>query len=291
MPRLRHALIAALLALAAAGHVGPAVAEQQVDLELVLAVDVSLSMDLEEQRLQRDGYVAAFRDAEIHKAIQSGPNGRIAVTYLEWAGAGIQSVVLPWRVLASPDDARAFAAALADKPITRNLMTSVSAAISMSADLFDQNDITGLRRVIDVSGDGPNNSGEPVEDARDAAGKAGIIINGLAIELAPGRGQYSYFDLADLSRYYGDCVITGPGAFVLTITKREEFATAIRQKLLLEIAAAPSGRTRPLFDRVQFKPIQFRPVQFRTVQFRPAQHKYDCLIGEKMWQQYRNDDW
>lgn len=246
-----------------------------VDLELVLAVDVSLSMDSAEQRLQRDGYVAAFRDPQIHKAIQSGPNRRIAVTYVEWAGAGIQSVVLGWQVLATPGDANAFADALAAKPISRNLMTSVSAAIEVSADLFDRNDVQGLRRVIDVSGDGPNNSGRPVEVARDRAGGAGITINGLAIVLAPGRGQYSYFDLPDLDRYYKDCVITGPGAFVLSIKKREEFATAIRQKMLLEIA----GR----------QPV--RPARVVRVQQGAPQAKYDCLIGEKLWQNYRNDEW
>ena len=250
-------------------------ANRYVDLELVLAVDVSLSMDSAEQRLQRDGYVAAFRDPQIHKAIQSGPNGRIAVTYLEWAGGGIQSVVLGWQVLATPDDAIAFADALAAKPISRNLMTSISAAIEVSADLFERNDVQGLRRVIDVSGDGPNNSGGPVEEARDRAGKAGITVNGLAIVVAPGRGEYSRFDLADLDRYYKDCVITGPGAFVLSIRKREEFATAIRQKMLLEIAGEVPG----LAARIQ------------RVQLAAPEAKYDCLIGEKIWQQYRNDDW
>jgi hypothetical protein len=253
----------------------PKPAARYVDLELVLAVDVSLSMDNAEQRLQRDGYVAAFRDPQIHKAIQSGPNGRIAVTYLEWAGGGIQSVVLGWQVLATPADANAFADALATKPISRNLMTSISAAIDVSADLFDRNDVKGLRRVIDVSGDGPNNSGGLVEDARDRAGKAGITINGLAIVVAPGRGEYSYFDLPDLDRYYKDCVITGAGAFVLSIKKREEFATAIRQKMLLEIAGE-----QPL-----------PAMRVRRVQLAAPEPKYDCLIGEKLWQQYRNDDW
>jgi hypothetical protein len=269
-------LFPVLMAAAAPTAVAQAPATQYVDLELVLAVDVSLSMDLEEQRLQRDGYVQAFRDAQIHKAIQSGPNGRIAVTYMEWAGAGIQAVVLPWQVLASPADANAFADALAAKPISRNLMTSISAAIEVSASLFDQNDLQGLRRVIDVSGDGPNNSGAPVEQKRDEAGRAGVTINGLAIELAPGRGRYSYFDLADLARYYKDCVITGPGSFVLAIKKKEEFATAIRQKLLLEIAG-----------REPDQPARIRHIQLTA----PPADKYDCLIGEKMWQEYRNEDW
>jgi hypothetical protein len=273
--RVVSALIAlAVLWAAPASAQAPRPAQEYVDLELVLAVDVSLSMDSGEQRLQRGGYVGAFRDPQIHKAIQSGPNGRIAVTYVEWAGAGIQSVVLGWVVLATPSDANAFADVLAAKPISRNLMTSVSAAIEVSASLFDRNHVQGLRRVIDVSGDGPNNSGRPVEVSRDRAGEAGITINGLAIMLAPGRGQYSYFDLPDLDRYYKDCVITGPGAFVLSIKKQEEFATAIRQKLLLEIAGR---RPEP----------QARIV--RIQQTAPAA-KYDCLIGEKLWEN-RTNEW
>lgn len=240
-----------------------------VDLELVLAVDVSLSMDQDEQRLQRDGYVAAFRDPQITKAIQSGPNGRIAVTYVEWAGAGIQETVIPWRVISSRPEAEAFADELAAKPIRRARMTSISEVLNVSRDLFDASPVRGLRRVIDVSGDGPNNSGARIEKTRDAMVKAGIIINGLAIRIKKATGPYVYFDLADLDLYYKDCVIGGPGSFVLTIRKRSEFATAIRQKLLLEIAGIMPERPARLL---------------RTENTQPE--KYDCLIGEKMWQQY-----
>ena len=259
------------------GFSGPSLAKEYVDLELVLAVDVSLSMDRDEQRLQRDGYVAAIRDPKFIKAVQGGPNGRIALTYVEWAGAGIQSVVIPWRLIKTGLDANAFADELAAKPIQRAMMTSISEVMSVARELFKSSPVQGLRRVIDVSGDGPNNSGRPVELVRDRVVGQGIVINGLAIRLKKGIGAYSYFNLPDLDRYYRDCVIGGPGSFVLSIRDKAEFATAIRQKLLLEIA----GLTPQPAVRLQ------------RAEWRTAADKYDCLIGEKMWQQYRGgrDDW
>jgi hypothetical protein len=252
-------------------------AKDYVDLELVLAVDVSRSMDQDEQRLQRDGYVAAFRDAQVQRAISSGPNGRIAITYVEWAGQTIQSIVISWRILASSKDTLAFADELAAKPISRARRTSISAALQRSAQLFEASPVQGLRRVIDVSGDGPNNSGGPVVSARDQVVASGIVINGLAIAVAPGLGMYSSFDLPDLDQYFKDCVIGGPGSFVLAIKNKKEFATAIRQKLLLEIAGLSPMRS-PVLHRAQFQ---------------PSTEEYDCLVGEKRWQQYLNEreDW
>lgn len=251
-------------------------AKEFADLELVLAVDISLSMDTDEQRLQREGYVAAFRDTNIIKAIQSGPNGRIAVTYVEWAGAGTQLLVVPWRVISSASEANRFADDLAVKPQMRARMTSISEAIEYAAHLFTTSPVTGLRRVIDVSGDGPNNAGQLVERSRDKIVASGIIINGLAIQIGRSYEGYGFFDLPDLDRYYKDCVIGGPGAFVLSIRKPEEFATAIRQKLLLEIA-----------DETLTAPPSISPL--KRVQFQPPLAKYDCTVGEKRWQQYRND--
>lgn len=248
-----------------------AIAKDYVDLELVLAVDVSLSMDRDEQKLQREGYVAAFRDPSVVRAIQSGPNGRIAVTYVEWAGAGNQAVVMPWRVLKSARDGETFATELAGKPPSRATMTSISDVIQASRRMFTSSPVQGLRRVIDVSGDGANNSGAPVTTARDEAVAAGIIINGLAIQTGTGTSRYTYFDLVDLDLYYKDCVIGGPGAFVLSIRKPEEFATAIRQKLLLEIAHRGPKNARTI----------------QRIQFQQPRAPYDCLIGEKRWQQFR----
>ena len=160
--------LAAVVLFCLAGIASIAVhAQSRVDLELVLAVDVSQSMDLEEQRLQRNGYVAAFRHRDIIKAIASGPHGRIAVSYLEWAGDHFQSIVIPWRTIASAADANAFADELASRAISREKRTSISNALLIAASMIRQNDIDGVRKVIDVSGDGPNNSGPPVALARD----------------------------------------------------------------------------------------------------------------------------
>lgn len=247
--------------------------KEYVDLELVLAVDVSMSMDLDEQRLQRDGYVAAFRDPKLLSAIKDGPNGRIAVTYLEWSGSHSQALIVPWRIIASAEDAKAFADGLAARQISRSFFTSISSAVEVGHKLFSNSPVRGLRRVIDVSGDGPNNAGGPVEAARDRVIADGTVINGLAIQLADRSGAYSYFDLPDLDLYYRDCVVGGPGAFVLSIRSKREFASAIRKKLLLEIAGqVPEPRARMWRAQAQANP-----------------KKYDCLIGEKMWQQYQRN--
>jgi hypothetical protein len=238
-----------------------------VDLELVIAVDVSLSMDIDEQRLQRDGYVAAFRDAELHKAITSGAHGRIAVIYMEWAGPQSQNVVIPWTVLDGPEAARAFAATLEAMQISRARLTSISSALAFSRDLFALSKTKAVRRVIDVSGDGPNNSGVPVAPVRDQVVADGIVINGLPIMLH--RAVTSAFDLGDLDRYYASCVIGGPGAFMLAVTQVAEFAAAIRRKLLLEI----SGLAVP-------GPIV--PTQGAV----PGDD-YDCMAGEKQWRWYQ----
>ncbi|MEL7303959.1 MAG: DUF1194 domain-containing protein [Pseudomonadota bacterium] len=255
-------------------------ASTDVDLELVLAVDVSMSMDLDEQRHQREGYVAAFRSPQIVKAITSGPRGRIAVSYTEWAGQGSQSVVVPWRVIASAGDAAAFADELAAKPIKRALMTSISGALEHAAALFDANRISSPRRVIDVSGDGPNNIGGRVDRTRDGVVAKGIVINGLPLKFKRPDGPYSYFDLPDLDKYYAACVIGGPGSFMIAVQDRAKFGQAIRQKLYLEIADLQPPRADP--------PARIQRTQFRVEGVKPS---YDCLAGEKRWQQYQLEQW
>jgi hypothetical protein len=257
------AVATACLALAALG--ATAHAQTRVDLELVIAVDVSLSMDLDEQRLQREGYVAAFRDAEIHKAIVSGPHARIAVTYIEWAGPASQAVIIPWTVLDSAAAAAAFAGRLEQVPISRARFTSISSALTFSRELFASSGAAGIRRVIDVSGDGPNNAGFPVEPVRDAVVAAGIVINGLPIMLK--EPTSSMFDIAELDRYYAHCVIGGTGSFLVPVRDLAEFKLAIRRKLLLEI----SGLEPPA----------------RVVPVQNAQEEgFDCLTGEKLWRGY-----
>jgi hypothetical protein len=245
-----------------------ALAQTRVDLELVIAVDISLSMDLDEQRLQRDGYVAAFRDAEVHKAITSGAFGRIAVTYVEWAGSPSQRVVLPWTVIDGPQSARAVAGRLETAPISRARMTSISSALDFSGGLFDTSGVRGIRRVVDVSGDGPNNSGRPVTPARDDLLAKGIVINGLPVMLKLASG---YFDISDLDRYYTDCVIGGPGSFMIPIKDRREFLTATRRKLLLEISALEP------------------PARLIPVQGPPTRDASDCNIGEQQWRRFLED--
>jgi Protein of unknown function (DUF1194) len=257
----------ALALLVAAGGAPPAAAQQPVDLELVLAVDVSYSMDLDEQRLQRDGYIAAFRDQTIIKAIQSGQHGRIAVTYIEWAGWNVQEIVVPWMIVDGPGTAQALADNLTRAPISRQRRTSVTGALTFSDRQFGAAGYVGARRVIDVSGDGPNNSGPPVVPVRDALVAKGVVINGLPIILKTG-GPGSMFDIPNLDEYYATCVIGGPGSFMIPIKEPHEFATATRQKLLLEISGLEPP---PRVVRVADTP------------------KIDCMIGEQKSRQYFDD--
>ena len=209
-------------------------AQTPVDLELVLAVDVSGSMDIDEQAIQRRGYVEAFSHPDLISAVRSGPYGRIAVTYVEWAGPGRQSIAVPWTLIEDTASAADFAAGLAEVPVERNRGTSISGALLFAAPLFDANAFEGMRRVIDISGDGPNNAGVPVLPVREAVVATGIGINGLPIALkVPG---YSGIGGSDLVAYYRDCVIGGPGAFVIPVTATDQLVEAIRRKLVLEIA-------------------------------------------------------
>jgi hypothetical protein len=262
---LLNALALGVLAIALCAASGSASAQLSVDLELVIAVDVSLSMDLDEQRLQREGYVAALRDSEVHEAITTGPNGRIAITYIEWAGPPSQLVVIPWTLIDGPAAARAVADRLEKETISRFRMTSISAALDFSAGLFKSSGFKGIRRVVDVSGDGPNNAGMPVTVLRDRIVGQGITINGLPIML---KEPSNFFDIPDLDRYYADCVIGGTGAFMIPIRARTEFRTATRRKLLLEIAGLRSE------------------ARLIRVQDAPAAAPSDCLIGEKQWRRY-----
>ena len=228
-----------------------AAAERAVDLELVLAVDVSGSIDIEEARLQRQGYVQALRHPTVVEAIEHGRLGRIAVTYMEWAGAYFQRDVVGWREISDAASAAAFAEALEQQAVTTELWTSISTAIDVAAASFEANGFRGERRVIDISGDGPNNRGDYVIDARDRALAEDIVINGLAI--INGRpGRYGYPPLPDLDLYYEDCVIGGHGAFVVVAEGFGDFGRAILRKMLLEIA----GRTPPA--RL-LRPAQERP--------------------------------
>ncbi len=218
------------LTLACLAFCAPAMAQRAVDLELVLAVDASGSVNQQRFELQQDGYAAAFRHPRVLAAIRSGPNQAIAVTMFQWTGPSLQRVVIPWTIIR--DDASTQALADAIDAMSRQLFgggTSISGAIDFAVGVLAASPVKGTRRIIDISGDGANSSGRPVTRARDAAVALDIRINGLPIlSLEPG-----------LDDYYRDNVIGGPGAFVIAADSYESFAAAILNKLILEIAAVP----------------------------------------------------
>jgi hypothetical protein len=240
-------------------------AETEVDLALVVAVDISFSMDTEEQALQREGFAQAFRSQLVHDAIRGGMLGRIAVTYMEWAGSADQKVIIPWTVLDNSESLMAFADKVASTPLRRAQRTSISSAIDFSVKLHDESGMSPTRRVIDVSGDGPNNQGRMVVQARDEAIAKGITVNGLPIMLRkPG-----YLDIPELDVYYKDCVIGGQGAFMVPVRERDQFIEAIKTKILLEIAGLMPAQT--LITRIQDAP------------------RSNCLSGEMQWRDRWNN--
>lgn len=276
--RLTVSLAAALLASGAAG----AAKAEPVDVELVLAVDVSLSMSPMELEIQRAGYAAALTDKSVLDAIASGAHGKIAVTYFEWAGTVSQRVLVPWTVIANAEDARAVANRLTLSPSNSARRTSISAALEFGADLLAESPFSGNKRVIDISGDGPNNQGAPIVETRDALIKQGIIINGLP--LMTSGGYSSTYDVKDLDKYYANCVIGGPGAFMIPVNAWEQFPAAIRRKLVLELASNPGGAIP-----VQWLAQQAPPV-FEAPHALLPDGSQDCMIGEKMWRN-RNFMW
>ncbi len=208
-----------------------------VDTELVIAVDVSNSMDPEEQALQREGYIVGLTSREFLQALRNGNHGKVAITYFEWAAIFDQKIIVPWRVIDGPAAAEAVADELRRTPYRRAPRTSIYGALQFAKPLFETSGYDGLRRVIDVSGDGTNNMGPPVTIMRDDVVSAGITINGLPIMLS--RPYGSGTDIPNLDVYYEDCVIGGPGSFVVAIHEREQFKEATRTKLVQEIAGLP----------------------------------------------------
>jgi hypothetical protein len=234
-----------------------------VDVELALAVDVSYSMDPDEQALQREGYIAAITSPEFMRALKQGMHAKVAMTYFEWAGSHHTHVIVPWRLIDGPETADSFAADIARARYTRASRTSIASALLFGATLFEGSGYRGVRRVIDVSGDGVNNNGPLVTVARDEVLAKGITINGLPIMLK--RPMSATMDIDNLDVYYEDCVIGGPGAFVIPIKERDQFKEAIRTKLVLEIA----GRTP----------------EPRVIPAQARAPRVSCTIGELIWQQ------
>lgn len=269
MIRTFFALLLATLLIAA-----PAQAQDvKVDLELALGVDVSGSVDFEEAKLQRNGYIKAFRHPAILEAIQRGPLGRIAVSYYEWAGYGHMKIIAPWMVIHDQKSAEAFAAKLQEEEPETASRTAIASAITMGAAWFDKNNYTGTRRVIDISGDGPNNWGEMVTAARDRVAAQGITINGLPI--VNDRPSFSGRPpMKDLDLYYRDCVIGGPRAFYVVAKNFNDFGRAVIRKLILEIADLQPSK--PLLHHAQFTRRKGPP----------------CDIGERrrMWRMMEDED-
>ena len=259
-----------LIAAALLGGLPVAASAEPVDIELVLAVDVSLSMSPMELDIQRKGYAAALTHDRVLQAIAEGVHGKIAVTYFEWAGATSHTIVVPWTIIANRQDAERVAARLSVNPPSSARRTSISAALEFGGDLFAESQFRGMKRVIDISGDGANNQGAPVEVARDAIVKQGIVINGLPL-MTSGGGYSNSYDINDLDQYYSDCVIGGPGAFMIPVNDWSQFPEAIRRKLVLELAGPLSPAW--LAEEADHPPVAL-------AQARPS---YDCMVGEKMW--------
>jgi hypothetical protein len=237
-------------------------AKVQVDVELVLAVDISYSMDPDELALQREGYARALTSRDFMQALRQGIHGKVAVTYFEWAGASEQKIVVPWRLIDGPEAADSVAAEILQAPIRRAARTSISGALLFGMTLFEMTGFRGIRRVIDVSGDGANNHGGIVTLARDEVVAKGITINGLPILLK--RPSFTTMDIELLDEYYEDCVIGGSGAFVVAVRAREKFVEAIRTKLVLEIAG--------------------RVAEPRVIPAAANAPRVSCTIGERIWQ-------
>ena len=266
------AACAALAGLGFAAPSGPQMLAQRgapapipVDVEVVLAVDVSYSMDPEEQALQREGYMAAHHLARIPAGVEAGharPASRM--TYFEWAGMHHQQIIVPWRLIDGPESADGFAADIGRARYTRASRTSISGALLFGAPLFEGSGYRGIRRVIDVSGDGVNNNGPLVTvDARRGAGQG--HHHQRPADHAEAAESRARMDIDQLDIYYEDCVIGGPGAFVIPIRERDQFKEAIRTKLVLEIA----GRTP----------------ERRVVPVAAASPRVSCTIGERLWQE------
>jgi len=267
IPRIaaRAATVALILAATAESRAA------EVDLELVLAVDVSGSIDEHEARLQRDGYVHALTDERVLAAITAGALGRIAVTYVEWADFNVAQTTVDWHLIDGPEAADRFARRLAAAPLISAVWTSISNATEYAVNRLAENPHQGRRRVIDISGDGANNSGNFVTRARDRAITSGVTINGLPI-INDRPDRYGYLQIPNLDLYYEDCVIGGPGAFLIIANGFKDFARAIRHKLILEIAGVPAPTKPHLIPAV----LPARP---------------GCDIGEKNRQMYFYDDY
>ncbi|HEY4266287.1 MAG TPA: DUF1194 domain-containing protein [Micropepsaceae bacterium] len=246
-------------------------AAEPVDVALVIATDVSYSVDENEAQFQREGAIAAFRNPDVVKAIQSGSLGRIAVAYIDFSSYQSNKILVDWKIVHDKASGDAFADALAAKPRTLGVQTSISSGLELAERLLETSGFNASKRVIDVSGDGPNNDGHLVDKVRDEIVAKGIVINGLPI-MTPA-DQFDVYYLPDLDKYYAGCVIGGPGAFLQVAHGFEDLARALRRKLIQEISDS-GGRGNPLLVPVAaVSPRGSSP---------HAAYEKGCDIGERM---------
>jgi hypothetical protein len=225
---------ALILTVAFLSGTSPSGAQVPVDVQLVLAIDVSLSMTADERMIQRQGYAEALVSDDVMRAIDDGFLGRIALTYMEWAGARYQRQVIGWTLIDGPEALARFAQAILENDPKPHRGTSISGALYFAGQLFEDSGFTSPRRIIDISGDGPNSSGPPVEAVRNALVARGIEINGLPIMVSD--GMNGALNLRDLDRFFENCVIGGGSAFVMPVRDWQDFVPSLRRKLVLEIA-------------------------------------------------------
>tara|TARA_E500000318_G_scaffold62914_1_gene58245 strand:+ start:272 stop:1132 length:861 start_codon:yes stop_codon:yes gene_type:complete len=264
-------LAVALIPGTSSAQTPPSAPPQLVDLKLLLAVDVSGSIDFWEADLQRDGYVKALKDETVINTILSGQTGRIALGYVEWAGGDHQRVLLDWTLIDSHEAAHAAADRIKERPHMAGRRTSIGNMLNYATNWFRDTRFFAERQVIDISGDGPNNTGVKVDKARDLAIASGITINALPI-LNERPSPYGFPKLVDLDVYYEECVIGGSGAFVIVAKGIRSFAAAVRRKMILEVA----GLTPE-------KPVRAVPVQMGG-----SLKPYECDIGEQQLHEFLN---
>src|SRR5258705_8527004 len=211
----------------------PALAAEQVDLKLVIATDVSGSINDEEARLQREGTAEPFLDADVVKAIRNGSLGRIAVSMIDFSSPDYDKVIIDWQIIRDKASATSFAELVRASPRTPGRRTSVSSALELGSLLIEssEKDIVATRKVIDVSGDGPNNDGNPMRETHDRVVGQGIVVNGLPIMDDNANGYFP-----NLDKYYAACVAGGRGSFVVAVHNYKDFSAAMRHKLILEIS-------------------------------------------------------
>jgi hypothetical protein len=256
--------------------------KKEIDLALALAIDISGSIDPDEAHLQRQGYVDAFRDPVIVKAILGGPTGRIAVAYYEWSDSWMQKLLIDWTLLDSEAAIAAFAQRLADAPISIARRTSISGAIRYAIPLFGRSPYEPTRKVLDISGDGSNNDGGMVTDMRHEALKERISINGLPI-MNDRPNPFGFPNETDLDDYYLHCVTGGPRSFVEVARSFEDFPRAVRKKLLQEVAdISPEITPRVLKPGVQLAQSGRREAAEAdyTKFIRPG-YEPGCDVGER----------